>query len=64
VNAPPRLPREHHRRNGEVTPAAFDPVPDPPEPRWLLVGFLLCTASATLVGLGLWKAAELIGDAL
>ena len=60
----PRLAEQHH--DGEVTPAAFDDelLTSPPiEPRWLALGCALCALSAVFVGLGVWKAIELIGHA-
>ena len=61
-----RLPRLEQQTDGEVSPAAFDDelldMPAP-EPRWIALGCGLCTLSAVFVGLGVWKAVELIGNA-
>ena len=61
---PPRL--HELGPNGDLgRPVDFDLTEhQPPERRWLALGCGLVLASATLVGLGIWKATELVADAL
>jgi len=59
----PRLERERERDNGRHSVPRFDELVEPPS-RLELAGLgVAMLVSATLVGLGVWKAAELIADA-
>lgn len=59
-----RLHPARSNGNGErvETVPRFERV-EPPSRRDLAIAAVLVAASATLVGLGLWKAAELVADA-
>ena len=63
---PPRPPDETQRNGNPTLPAdwGLEPPREPPTGADLLLAGVLVLCSATLVGLGVWKAIELVTDAL